>query len=131
MVSADLREAGQREMLNYGHTLGHAIERLEGYRFRHGDAVAIGMVFAAEVGRLAGHLTDADVARTGSCSPRSGCRSRTRAASWPALRETMSLDKKSRGDRLRMVILDGVGNPVIFDSPPEELLTRAYQAVSA
>jgi 3-dehydroquinate synthase len=43
----------------------------------------------------------------------------------------MSLDKKSRGDRLRMVILDGVGNPVIFDSPPEELLTRAYQAASA
>ena len=52
-------------------------------------------------------------------------------ASWPELRETMSLDKKSRGARLRMVILDGVGNPVIYDSPPEELLTRAYGAVSA
>ena len=51
--------------------------------------------------------------------------------SWPALRETMSLDKKSRGDRLRMVILDGVGNPVIFDSPPESLLTEAFKAVSA
>ena len=52
-------------------------------------------------------------------------------ASWPELRETMSLDKKSRGARLRMVILDGVGNPIIYDSPPEELLTRAYEAVSA
>ena len=49
VVSADLRESGQREMLNYGHTLGHAIERLERLPFRHGDAVAIGMVFAAEV----------------------------------------------------------------------------------
>ena len=43
----------------------------------------------------------------------------------------MSLDKKTRGARLRMVILDGVGNPVIYDSPPEELLARAYQAVAA
>ena len=47
MVSGDLREAGRREILNYGHTLGHAIERVEEYRFRHGEAVAIGMVFAA------------------------------------------------------------------------------------
>jgi 3-dehydroquinate synthase len=46
VVSADLREAGPREYLNYGHTLGHAIERAEGYRMRHGEAVAIGMVFA-------------------------------------------------------------------------------------
>ena len=43
----------------------------------------------------------------------------------------MSLDKKARGARLRMVILDGVGNPVIYDSPPEDLLTQAYQAVAA
>jgi 3-dehydroquinate synthase len=131
VVSADLREAGQREMLNYGHTLGHAIERLEGYRFRHGDAVAIGMVFAAEVGRLAGHLTDADVAAHREALTSVGLPVSYSRGSWPALRETMSLDKKSRGDRLRMVILDGVGNPVIVDSPPEELLTRAYQAVSA
>jgi 3-dehydroquinate synthase len=131
VVSADLREAGQREMLNYGHTLGHAIERLERYRFRHGDAVAIGMVFAAEVGRLSGHLTDADVAAHREALTSVGLPVSYSRGSWPALRETMSLDKKSRGDRLRMVILDGVGNPVIFDSPPEELLTRAYQAVSA
>ena len=62
VVAADLREAGLREMLNYGHTLGHAIEKRERYAFRHGDAVAIGMVFAAEVGRLSGHLTEEDVA---------------------------------------------------------------------
>ena len=67
MVSADLRESGLREMLNYGHTLGHAIEKLERYTFRHGDAVAIGMVFAAEVARLAGHLTDGTWRCTRSC----------------------------------------------------------------
>jgi 3-dehydroquinate synthase len=131
VVSADLREAGQREMLNYGHTLGHAIERLEEYRFRHGDAVAIGMVFAAEVGRLAGHLSAADVALHREVITSVGLPATYRRAAWPALREAMSMDKKSRGTRLRMVILDGMRNPVIVDSPPEELLAEAYQAVSA
>lgn len=131
VVAADLREAGLREMLNYGHTLGHAIEKLERYTFRHGDAVAIGMVFAAEVGRLAGYLTaqEVDLHRElltavglPVCYPRSA---------WPELRATMSLDKKARGARLRMVVLDGVGSPVIYDSPPEDLLAEAYAAVAA
>ncbi len=131
VVSSDLREAGPREMLNYGHTLGHAIERLERYRFRHGDAVAIGMVFAAEVARLAGRLSPADVALHRRLLTSVGLPVSYPHAAWPRLREVMSLDKKSRGDRLRMVILDGVGNPVILDSPPESLLAQAYEAVSA
>jgi 3-dehydroquinate synthase len=131
VVAADLRESGQREMLNYGHTLGHAIEKLERYTFRHGDAVAIGMVFAAEVARLAGRLTEREVARHKELLTAVGLPVTYRSDAWPALRATMSLDKKARGARLRMVLLDGVGNPVIYDSPPEELLTRAYQAVAA
>jgi len=131
VVSADLRESGLRETLNYGHTLGHAIEKLEQYRFRHGDAVAIGMVFAAEVGRLAGHLTEADVALHRELLTAVGLPVRYPKAAWPELRETMSLDKKTRGARLRMVILDGVGNPIIYDSPAEDLLAQAYLAVSA
>jgi len=131
VVSADLREAGQREMLNYGHTLGHAIERLERYQFRHGDAVAIGMLFAAEVGRLAGHLSSADVAMHKDMLTSVGLPVSYAHGSWPQLRETMSLDKKTRGDRLRMVILDGVGNPIILDSPAESLLTEAYEAVAS
>ncbi len=54
VVAADFREAGDREFLNYGHTLGHAIERNEQYRWRHGAAVSVGLLFAAELGRLAG-----------------------------------------------------------------------------
>jgi 3-dehydroquinate synthase len=131
VVSADLREAGPREMLNYGHTLGHAIERLERYRFRHGDAVAIGMVFAAEVSWRAGHLTAADVALHREMLTSVGLPVSYARAAWPELRETMSLDKKSRGARLRMVILDRVANPIILNEPPESLLTEAYQAVSA
>lgn len=132
VVSADLKESGLREILNYGHTLAHAIERVEKYRFRHGDAVAIGTVFAAEVARLSGRLTRADVDAHREILTSVGLPVRYRSAeAWPALREAMSLDKKSRGSRLRMVVLEGMGNPVIFDAPPEELLAEAYQAVAA
>ena len=131
VVAADLRESGQREMLNYGHTLGHAIEKLERYTFRHGDAIAIGMVFAAELARLAGHLTADDVALHQEVLASVGLPVSYPGAAWPELRATMSLDKKTRGARLRMVILDGVGNPVIYDNPPEDLLAQAYEAVAA
>jgi 3-dehydroquinate synthase len=131
VVAADLREAGLREMLNYGHTLGHAIEKLERYSFRHGDAVAIGMVFAAEVGRLAGYLTTQQVDLHKELLTAVGLPVCYARSAWPELRATMSLDKKTRGARLRMVVLDGVGNPVIYDSPPEDLLAEAYQAVAA
>src|SRR5690606_9503128 len=58
VVAADEKESALREILNYGHTLAHAIERRERYRWRHGAAVSVGLVFAAELGRLAGRLDD-------------------------------------------------------------------------
>jgi 3-dehydroquinate synthase len=131
VVASDLREAGLREMLNYGHTLGHAIEKLENYQFRHGDAVAIGMVFAAEVAQRTGHLSAGDVAFHRRMLSGVGLPVSYSRAAWPRLREVMSLDKKSRGATLRMVVLDGVGNPVILSDPAEELLAQAYAAVSA
>jgi 3-dehydroquinate synthase len=130
VVSADPREAGRRETLNYGHTLGHAIERAEGYRMRHGEAVAIGLVYAAEVARLAGRL-DADTARRHrQVLAAVGLPTGYRADAWPLLRATMSLDKKSRATGLRLVVLDGLARPGILADPPEELLAEAYSEVS-
>ena len=77
VVSKDLDEQGLREILNYGHTLGHAIERVEGYRFRHGDAVAIGMVYVAELARLAAGSTRRSPRCTMSCWPAWACPQRT------------------------------------------------------
>jgi 3-dehydroquinate synthase len=131
VVSADLREAGLREMLNYGHTLGHAIERVEAYRCRHGDAVAIGMVFAAQVGLLAGRLDATSVARHRAILRSVGLPVSYPGGRWPQLRAAMSLDKKSRGATLRMVVLDGEGKPGILASPPEDLLEEAYRVVSS
>ena len=77
VVSQDLREAGLREVLNYGHTLGHAVERVEGYRWRHGEAVSVGLVYAAELAREVGRLDDAAVARHRAVLTGSACRRRT------------------------------------------------------
>jgi 3-dehydroquinate synthase len=130
VVSADLREAGPREMLNYGHTLGHAIERAEGYRIRHGAAVAIGMVYAATVARLAGRLDEETWQRHRLILAAVGLPTGYEAGAWPRLREAMAVDKKTRAARLRLVVLDGLARPGILDNPPEELLERAYAEVS-
>jgi 3-dehydroquinate synthase len=131
VVSADLRESGPREILNYGHTLAHAIERAEEYKIRHGYAVAIGMVFAAEVGWLAGRLSEGSVARHRQILQSVGLPTAYPQGRWPQLRDAMSLDKKARGARLRMVVLDGEGRPGILAGPPEELLEEAYRLISA
>jgi 3-dehydroquinate synthase len=129
VVSADLRESGLRETLNYGHTLGHAIERVEKYQFRHGFAVSIGMVYAACLARLAGYPSDPDRHRAVLSSV--GLPVSYRAGAWAQLRAGMSVDKKARGARLRFVVLDGIGNPVILDNPAEDMLEQAYLEVSA
>jgi len=131
VVSVDLREAGRREILNYGHTLGHAIERVEGYQLRHGDAVAIGMVYAAELARLAGRLDGAAVDRHRSVLAACGLPTAYVSGAWPALREAMAVDKKARGARLRFVILEGIARPSILDGPEEALLRGAYEEVRA
>jgi len=130
VVTGDLREAGSREMLNYGHTLGHAIERAEGYRIRHGAAVAIGLVYAAAVARLAGRLDEATEKRHRAILAAVGLPTGYRPGAWPRLREGMTVDKKSRASALRLVVLDGLARPGILNDPPEELLERAYAEVS-
>jgi 3-dehydroquinate synthase len=130
VVTADLRESGPREMLNYGHTLGHAIERAEGYRIRHGEAISIGMVYAAALARLAGRLDPAIAARHDAILAAAGLPVRYQAAAWPQLRETMAVDKKSRAARLRLVVLDGLARPGILADPPEELLEQAFAEVN-
>jgi 3-dehydroquinate synthase len=129
VVSADLTEQGPREILNYGHTLGHAIERVEEYRFRHGDAVAIGMVYVAELARLAGRLDEPTSTLHREVLATVGLPTNYRPGAWPALREAMSVDKKARGARLRLVVLDGLARPAILDGPSEGLLKDAYLGV--
>jgi 3-dehydroquinate synthase len=116
-------------MLNYGHTLGHAIERAEHYSIPHGEAVAVGMMFAAAVGRLAGRLDEPTAVRHGEILAAVGLPTRYDGGSWPLLREAMAVDKKTRGQHLRLVVLDGLARPGILTDPAEDLLARAYLEV--
>ncbi|WP_435971117.1 3-dehydroquinate synthase [Streptomyces sp. Qhu_M48] len=131
VVSGDLKESGRREILNYGHTLAHAIEKNERYKWRHGAAVSVGMVFAAELGRLAGRLDDATADRHRAVLESVGLPLTYRGDQWPKLLETMRVDKKSRGDLLRFIVLDGIGRPTVLEGPDPAVLIAAYGEVSA
>ena len=131
VVGRDLREAGEREILNYGHTLGHAIEVVEGYRWRHGAAVSIGMVYAAELSRLAGRLDESVVDRHRSILSALGLPTTYRGDAWQRLYETMRLDKKTRGSQLRFVVLDALARPGRLEGPDPALLAAAFAEVSS
>ncbi len=128
-VGEDLHDTGVREFLNYGHTLAHAIERVEDFGWRHGEAVAVGLVFAAELAGQAGLLTRADVDRHRDLVAAMGLPTRY-AGDWTALQAVMRMDKKARGATLRFVVLDGLGNPRILADPDQAWLDAAWAAVS-
>jgi 3-dehydroquinate synthase len=128
VVADDLTEQGGRETLNYGHTLGHAIEKVEDYRWRHGAAVSVGLVFVAELARLAGRLDDATASRHGEVLRSVGLPT-SYEGDWQRLRAAMAIDKKSRGDRLRFVVLDALAKPRILDDPDPTHLVAAWEEV--
>lgn len=130
VVAQDLTESWLREVLNYGHTLGHAVEHVEGYRRRHGEAVSIGMVYAAELARVAGVLGDADVERHRSVLGALGLPVSYPPGRWEELLIAMRRDKKARGSLLRFVVLEGVGRPVRLEGPSEDWLRAAYAALT-
>ncbi len=136
VVSGDLREtdAGAaigRAQLNYGHTLGHAIEQHEHFQWRHGEAISVGMVFAAEVARRLGTIDDDLADRHREVLESVGLPTRYDPDVWPQLRETMALDKKNRGTKLRLVVLQGPARPALVSGIDEALLAEAYAATCA
>ncbi|OZC54318.1 MULTISPECIES: 3-dehydroquinate synthase [Nocardiaceae] len=130
VVAADLKESNLREILNYGHTLGHAIERRERYRWRHGAAVAVGLVFAAELGRLAGRLDDATADRHRSVLEAVGLPVGYDGDAFGDLLKGMQSDKKNRAGLLRFVVLDGLAKPGRLEGPDPSLLVAAYSAIA-
>jgi 3-dehydroquinate synthase len=131
VVAVDLRESSLREILNYGHTLGHAIERREHYRWRHGAAVSVGLVFAAELARAAGRLDDATAERHRTLLASIGLPTTYDPDALPELTKTMLGDKKTRAGRLRFVVLDGLAKPGRLADPSQELLAEAYRNLNA
>jgi 3-dehydroquinate synthase len=129
VVAADEKESQLREILNYGHTLAHAIERRERYQWRHGAAVSVGLVFAAELGRLAGRLDDDTADRHRSILTSLGLPVTYDPDALPQLLEYMAGDKKNRSGVLRFVVLDGLAKPGRLEGPDPSLLVAAYSEI--
>lgn len=126
VVSADPTEQGRREILNYGHTLGHALERVERYSWRHGAAVSVGLVYAAALARRLGRLDAATAERHRRLLAALGLPVSYRGDRWEELLEAMRVDKKSRGGHLRFVLLSGLARPEVVEDPDPAELAAAY-----
>lgn len=140
VVGQDLRESSLREILNYGHTYGHAVEQHENYRWRHGNAVAVGMVFEAELAHAAGLLSADGVAQHRRILRSVGLPVSYDGGTLDELLEVMGRDKKNRDGSLRIVVVsdrgDGGGStgggytPERLVDPDHADLVTAYEKTS-
>jgi 3-dehydroquinate synthase len=130
VVGADFRESKEREVLNYGHTLGHAIESDSKYKLRHGEAVSVGLVFAAELSHIVRGLNQ-DVVK----EHREILQSFNLPISYPKskfqnLLKKMQVDKKVKNGRLRFIGLDDVCKPVWLEELRKADIAKAYERIT-
>ncbi|MHB8754505.1 MAG: 3-dehydroquinate synthase [Candidatus Acidiferrales bacterium] len=132
IVSRDEREAGPRQILNFGHTIGHALEAITGYkRFLHGEAVGWGMLGATLIGVGCGSITEHDASRIASLVARCGNVPELPRISPAALSRAIASDKKSRGGHVRWVLPRRIGAADIGINVPEELVAMALRELPA
>lgn len=133
VVSNDFKESELREILNYGHTFGHAIERVSEYSIRHGEAVSIGMVFVAELSHAEGLIDEALLLRhreiLSTLTLPTSLKNVPGSHNWTSLYAAMALDKKARGNSIRFVVLKEVGECSRLEGVSEEQLKSAYERV--
>jgi len=115
IVEKDEKEEGLRGILNYGHTVGHAIEAVSGFSLKHGQAVAIGMMAAAKISSLMGILEESEVARLEVLIRRAGLPVEMPELDKEKVMEAMQHDKKVRRDKIRFVLLKSIGDAFISD----------------
>ena len=131
VVSGDFRESFDREILNYGHTLGHAIELHSKYSLRHGECVAVGLVFAANLANQLGILSDETTNLHSELLANLSLPVSYESKFWPELRAAMSIDKKSRSGTLRFVAISQIGKTLRIEAPSESDLLAAYERLSS
>ena len=131
IVSQDFRESKIREILNYGHTLGHAIEKLENYKLRHGEAVSIGLVFAAELSKVSGHLNSTIVDKHRTLLSKFGLPITYEKSALPKLLDLIASDKKSRGSSLRFIGISDIAKPIWLEQVTSDQIAAAYERISS
>ena len=130
VVSGDFKESFDREILNYGHTFGHAVELLSKYSLRHGECVSIGMAFIAYVSEGLSLISPEVRKLQIETLSRLGLPVTYAGAEWPEILATMKLDKKSRGNTLRFVVITEIGKTQRLENPIESELIAAYERLS-
>ena len=126
VVAADEREQDGRAVLNFGHTFGHAIEAATGYRrFRHGEAVAVGMAMAMDLSVRLGRATAPEADRVRSLLAALGLPTQVAGLAAATLRQAMGMDKKARGGQLRFVVCDALGACSLTADAPENAVRDA------
>ena len=131
VVSGDFKESFDREILNYGHTLGHAIELHSRYALRHGECVSIGLVFAANLAKQIGILSDEVTSLHQEILGNLGLPVTYESRHWLELRANMAIDKKSRSGTLRFVAISEIGKTLRIEGPSESDLLAAYERLSS
>ena len=131
VVSGDFKESFDREVLNYGHTLGHAIELHSRYALRHGECVSIGLVFAANLAKQIGILSDEVTSLHQEILGNLGLPVTYESRHWLELRANMAIDKKSRSGTLRFVAISEIGKTLRIEGPSESDLLAAYERLSS
>ena len=131
VVGEDFKEGFAREALNYGHTMGHAIELHSKFALRHGEAVSIGLVYIAELAQMKGLINEEIVSLHRSLLARLGLPVTYPASAWPDLLPLLSLDKKARGKSVRFVAISKIGTTVRVEDVSESELAGAYERVSS
>lgn len=132
VVSQDFMESGLREILNYGHTCAHAVEKLSGYTLRHGEAVAIGLVFASYLSEAALNLNPEVTTELIAILTAYGLPTRIDSSkySWESISALMLGDKKSRSGVLRFVGVRELGEPDWVNGPDASILVSIYERMS-
>jgi 3-dehydroquinate synthase len=130
VVSGDFKESFEREILNYGHTFGHAVEIHSQYSLRHGECVSIGMAFIAQLSFEMKLISQELLAKHLSVLQGLGLPTEYTKGEWPELFAAMKRDKKSRGNNLRFVVITEIGKTQRLENPDEAALISAYEKVS-
>lgn len=126
-----LEQSGHRALLNFGHTIGHAIESSTGFDLRHGECVALGMIAACRLSQQLGTFGADDILRVEKLLTRLNLPTRSPTAlNFDEISRRIRLDKKRGADGARFVLLEGIGRPVIRDNVPEEAIREACESLN-
>lgn len=129
VVEEDEKEGGRRIILNYGHTVGHAVEAVMDFKLKHGQAVAVGMVAENEISRRLGFLSAEDAAAVKNVIEKAGLPVKLPAVDKKSLIQAMSHDKKVQQGRVRFVLLKSIGRPFVTDDVSPDLIDEVLSRV--